>query len=175
MFDKYEKRGDYHWRQYQRGGSYTNHVDKVVAWVRPGRTLDVGAGDGLITFLLGVHGIDDNECAVRLAKQKGVQVELATAYDLHKYTGYENVVMLDVIEHLECPEKVLREIKPVLVGGGFLYITTPLALESGKFRKYHYQEWSEAGLVDFMEGNGFTCLSIETVAKYTRIYGVFRL
>ncbi len=175
VFNKYEKRGAYHWRQYQKGGSYHNHVNRVVDWVREGKTLDVGAGDGLITSLLGVHGIDDNECAVRLAKQKRVQVELVTAYDLHKYTGYENVLMLDVIEHLEYPEKVLNEIKKVLVEGGFLYITAPLVLESGELRKYHYQEWTEVELIDFMETNGFKCISIETVVKYERIYGVFEL
>ncbi|KKM07617.1 hypothetical protein LCGC14_1732180, partial [marine sediment metagenome] len=53
--------------------------------------------------------------------------------------------------------------------------TAPLVLESGELRKYHYQEWTEVALIDFMETNGFKCISIETVAKYERIYGVFEL
>jgi len=35
---------------------YKTHVDKVVSWIKEKSVLDVGAGDGLITFKLKQKG-----------------------------------------------------------------------------------------------------------------------
>jgi len=173
-FDKYENKGAYHWKQYNRHSGYRLHVKKVLSWVRKGRTLDVGAGDGLITYLLKATGIDDNEIAVGFAQKRRANVEIGSAYDLSKYTGYDNVLMLDVIEHLEEPEKALEEIKKIL-GNGRLYITTPFAKPSGVLGEHHVQEWTKDGLVLFVEQNGFKCIESNTYPRDKQIYAVFTL
>lgn len=173
VFDKYEKRGAYHWRMYRRNDTYRDHVNKVRKWVRSGKTLDVGAGDGLIAFMLKVFGIDNNPTGVDLARERGADVELGSAYDLGKYKELDNVLMLDVLEHLEYPEKALKEVQAALSSDGLLYITTPLAEEGGIPNEYHYQEWTETGLVWLLEENEFKCVSIET--EYERIYAIFKL
>lgn len=73
-FDKYKERGGgaYHWIEYEQKTVYGMHARKVKKWVNNGKTLDVGAGDGLITSLLNCEGIDNNKIAVKLAKNKGV-------------------------------------------------------------------------------------------------------
>jgi len=173
-FDKYEKNGAYHWKQYNKLTAYRLHVKKVLAWVREGKTLDVGAGDGLITYLLKATGIDDNELAVSLAVKRKASVELGSAYDLSKYTGYDNILLLDVIEHLEEPEKALEEIKKIL-GGGWLYITTPHLNESGVLSDHHVQEWTKDGLILFVEQNGFKCIESEVANNRKQIYSIFTL
>lgn len=177
-FDKYKKRGAYHWKEHKKQTIYGKHADKVKGWVRKGKTLDVGAGDGLITYLIGAEGVDDNELAVRLARERNVDVKIDSAYDL-KYLDsmFDNVLMADVIEHLEFPEKALQQVRRVLKENGYLYIVTPPAKKKGKglHDKYHYREYTPDELTLLMEKNGFELVcDIEIITSYVRMYGVFR-
>src|SRR6056297_2045858 len=93
-FNKYEKRGAYHWKEFNQNTAYRKHALIVQQWISSGRTLDIGAGDGLITSLIDAEGIDDNETAVKLAKEKGVNVILGDAYDMpYKKNIFDNVLM----------------------------------------------------------------------------------
>ena len=148
-FDKYEKKGAYHWDQYNEGTVYTEHVKKMIAWVRPGRTLDVGAGDGCITFFLDADGIENNRLAVTLAKVRKARVKLGSAYDLEG--EYDNVVLSDVLEHLQYPDLALTQIRKVLAEDGRLYVVAPPPRIGHKApRRYHYQEWNASQLCNYM-------------------------
>jgi len=171
-FDKYHTKSDYHWQQYLAGTIYTKHIAKMKSLVRKGRILDVGAGDGVLTWVLDADGIDNNEEAVRLAQVRGSNVKLGSAYELSG--TYDSVVFSDVLEHLQYPERALTEVKKVLAEDGLLYIIAPPPRHN-KPRKYHYQEWTADGLVEFMKENEFECVSIETVFAHIRVYGVFKL
>ncbi len=171
-FNKYKERGAYHWDLYGKDPIYTGHVDKVLKWVLKSRTLDVGAGDGLITYMLDVVGVDNNELAVSLAQERGANVTLGSAYDLPD-AKYHNVLMLDVLEHFEKPEIALEQVKKVLLPGGLLYIVTPP--KGDKLHDYHYQEWTFLGLMNLLSTNGFECVSLEIVNEYVRMYGIFKM
>lgn len=175
-FNKYKERGAYHWAEYEAQTIYGQHADKVKAWIRKGKTLDIGAGDGLITSLLGAEGIDDNELAVKLAKEKKADVRLGDAYNL-KYPAktFDNVLMADVIEHLEFPEKTIKEIKRILKLDGKLYVITPPKKDDGTLHdKYHYKEYTPDELKTFVEGFGFK-LDEEIIIKkeFVRMYAIF--
>lgn len=175
-FDKYRQRGAYHWKEYRKQTIYGKHANKVKDWIRKGRTLDIGAGDGLITFLIGAEGIDNNKLAVRLAKERNVNVKAGSAYDL-KYPDsvFDNVLMADVIEHLGSPKKSLSQVRRVLKEDGYLYIVTPPAKKKGLHDKYHYREYTPNELVLFMGENGFELVGdVEVVPGYHRMYVVFR-
>ena len=175
-FDKYKERGAYHWEEYKAQTAYGKHADKVKSWVRKGKTLDIGAGDGLITSLLSAEGIDDNELAVKLAEAKNVDVKIGSAYDL-KYSDsiFDNVLMADVIEHLEFPERALKQIERVLREDGYLYIVTPLANKKGLHDKYHYKEYTPSELVLFMQESRFELIgNVEVIDSFVRMYAMFR-
>ena len=174
IFNKYEKRGAYHWDEYKQGTIYRDHVNKVLEWVRKGKTLDIGAGDGLITFMLDASGIDNNELSVQLAKERGANVKYGDAYHLACDELYDNILLMDVIEHFKEPDKVLRNIQKALVPNGLLYVTIPPKKESGLHDKYHYYEWSPDGFIAFMRVNNFECIDLEVIDKYVRMYGVFK-
>lgn len=171
-FTKYHKFGAYHWKQYEQGTKYTRHADRVKEWIKERNVLDVGAGDGKITSLLGARGVDNEPEAVRLAREKGVDVVLGDGYHLpFKDNEFEAVFMGDVLEHFEFPREALREAKRVL--RTYLYLATP---EKGTNNdKFHYQEWTPPELKELVESEGFALEGeILVVPKDKRIYGKFK-
>jgi 2-polyprenyl-3-methyl-5-hydroxy-6-metoxy-1,4-benzoquinol methylase len=177
-FNKYKELGDYHWSEYKAKTIYGQHADKVAQWVGDGKNLlDIGAGDGLITSLLpGAIGIDDNEVAVSLAKEHGVNVYLMDAYHLSQFdiTMFDKVLMADVIEHFEFPEKILESVYNLLKPEGLLFITTPPKKDNGELHdKYHYKEYSPEELKEFVEKFGFKLIS-QIEQKFVRIYAKFQ-
>ena len=74
-FIKYDIGGAYHWKWYLFNfGGYRDFTNGLVDLVpAPGRLLDVGCGDGLISYLLfrlgfDVQGLDTSETAIQLAR-----------------------------------------------------------------------------------------------------------
>ncbi len=150
-FTKYEKQGGYHWAQYVRGSKYRKHANRVRDWVKEKKVLDVGAGDGVITYLLRAEGIEYEQKAVDIAQMMGVDVIKGDAYALpYKNNEFEAVVMVDVLEHFADPVAALKEARRV---APVLYITTP---ERGMVNdKFHVTEWLRDELPIFMKENGY--------------------
>ncbi len=154
-FTKYETHGAYHWKQYEKGTKYKRHADRVKAWVKEKSVLDIGAGDGLITSLMGAKGIEYEESGVKLARDRGVDVVQGDAYQLpYPDNSFDAVTMIDVLEHFEFPQKALQE--AYRVARDALYINTPPKKDDGTLTdKFHYQEWSPHGLMTLVESQGF--------------------
>lgn len=175
-FTKYEKLGSYHWNQYENLPKYKAHADRVKEWVKEKSVLDVGAGDGLITSMLGAVGIEYEAEGVRLAQEKGVNVIQGDAYKLpFEDNSFEAITMIDVLEHLEDPQKALQEARRV---APVLYVNTPPKKDDGTLTdKFHIIEWSPAGLVKIVEAEGYLLDGAVMVypkekmqyAKFTRI------
>lgn len=155
-FTKYEKFGPYHWELLKKGGRYQQHLDNIVQWVKEKNILDIGAGDGLITYHLKAKGIENNQTAVKLAKEKGADVIFGDAYALpFKDEEFESALMIDVLEHCEFPKLALKEARRVLKN--YLYVTTPPKGIKGDrlLDEFHYTEWSPEELKELVEAEGF--------------------
>lgn len=154
-FPKYAKHGAYHWHFYDRNTKYRRHADRIKAWVKEKNVLDIGAGDGKITHLLGIKGIDNEPEGVRLAQEKGANVILGDAYNLpYKDEEFESVLMADTLEHFERPLEALGEARRVLKQ--YIYISTPPKRPDGKLTdKYHYFEVTPDELVTLLGRAGF--------------------
>ncbi len=94
------------------------------------RLLDIGAAQG--TFLeearrrgFDCHGIDHCEPNVADACAKGLHVTQTAAEDLDCEDSFDVVTMLDIIEHLPDPMRVLRAAQRALKPGGELVVYTP--------------------------------------------------
>lgn len=154
QFDKYERKGAYHWDEFSHKTPYRRSVIKITNWIGPGSTLDIGAGDGVITYMLNATGVDNDPLAVQLAQKHGANVILGNAYNLpFNDNVFSNVLMADSIEHLQYSKRALNEAKRVLQIGGLLYIVTPPF--RGKIEKYHYTQYSPTGLKQLVENVGF--------------------
>jgi SAM-dependent methyltransferase len=101
-----------------------------------GRVLDVGCGGGAVAKAvkharpdLDVFGCDLSESALKIARSTpgGVDFRLATAERLPFGNGELDFVWIfDVLEHVDDPELVLREVARVLKPGGGFHIVLPL-------------------------------------------------
>jgi len=91
--------------------------------------LDVGCWDGSFSqFLRGVKyvGVDINRQALELAKQKGLDVIMASCDHLpFKDEAFDACSMIEVIEHLYSPEKTIREVYRILKDDGKFLLATP--------------------------------------------------
>ncbi len=100
---------------------------------RPGRLLDVGAGDGAFLALLErngwseVYGVEPDEMAAGVAREhRGLSVSEGALPDFPLEEGaYATITMLEVIEHLHEPLEALRALHRALQPGGRLILTTP--------------------------------------------------
>lgn len=142
--------------------SHRNRV--VTAAVRrfpPGNgpIFDVGAGNGYVSAALGQEGfptvaIEPNRAGAANAVARNVSHVvcggLPSAAFRERTAG--GLGVFDVIEHVEDDRRFLRELRPYLVNGGRLYVTTPAfpALWSenderaGHFRRYTIRTLSDA-------------------------------
>ncbi|HHU50910.1 MAG TPA: methyltransferase domain-containing protein [Firmicutes bacterium] len=155
-FDKYEKRGAYHWKEYAGRTPYRKLAETVSSFFpERGSVLDVGCGDGLISYLLHrkglkVTGIDNHPLAIKFARKntKGqIEFKLLNIYKASsrlKNRRFHYLLASEVIEHLPDPsilkKLLLRHCKRYAV------ITTPLKRQ--KKGKYHYREYTPKELVE---------------------------
>lgn len=153
-FTKYEDKGGYHIRDYIWGRKYRKHVDFIKKWVTEDKTLDIGAGDGVITYLTKSQGIDNEAEAIHIAQTVGFNVHYGDAYNLQfADNSFDACLMIDVIEHFDEPEKALAEARRV---APVLYIATPERKEGRRVRdKFHVQEWTRDEFTEFMKQNGY--------------------
>jgi 2-polyprenyl-3-methyl-5-hydroxy-6-metoxy-1,4-benzoquinol methylase len=97
--------------------------------VRPS-LLDIGAGQGALVEeaeALGYDtlGIDRCEPLARRARARGLRVECTTGEDLQGAALFDVVTMMDVIEHVPDPRRLLATARRLLKPRGRLVVYTP--------------------------------------------------
>ncbi|MCU0606090.1 MAG: class I SAM-dependent methyltransferase [Candidatus Edwardsbacteria bacterium] len=96
------------------------------------RIVDVGCGDGFYLEQLrnlgftSIEGVDPAPLFVAAAKKKGLRAAVGSVYDLAPAEAYDVALCMEVLEHLDDPERALRSIRGVLVPDGILYLTVPI-------------------------------------------------
>jgi 2-polyprenyl-3-methyl-5-hydroxy-6-metoxy-1,4-benzoquinol methylase len=175
-FSKYRTRGAYHWEQIQwhprRKNAFVaaRYEMCLELWMRENggsmrdkRILDLGCGDGVLTYLLNnkgakAHGIDVSELAIELARKK--HKEMGSNADFSVASGYstgmpesslDGLISSDVIEHVQEPDRFLAEIKRVLKPGGIGIISTPVRVTEFPLDPNHVVEWFPEGFKEIIE------------------------
>ncbi|MHB1711272.1 MAG: methyltransferase domain-containing protein, partial [Acidimicrobiales bacterium] len=102
-----------------------------VAEMAPSRILDVGCAAGWTAEALAasgntVVGVDRHEHdGVAERMSLFIQADLEDGLPPQVGTGYDVVVVADILEHLAAPERLLSELQGVLVSGGFMLVSVP--------------------------------------------------
>ena len=145
-FNKYRTRGAFHWGWYETEDWYRYLVDRCANFC-DGSTIDIGCGDGvLVSKLKDGFGIDTDEYGIRLAKEKGLNVELKSVYDVSD--SYEYLSCLNVIEHLDRPEIIKELIRGNITKGA---IITTVDYAGGTLGEDHRFEWTYDEMMDFFK------------------------
>jgi SAM-dependent methyltransferase len=140
--------------------------------------LDAGCGEGYGAALLAgvaarVVGVDRSPRALVHARARWGRDRLVfVCADLERLGAlgcrFEVVCNFQVIEHLEAPERLLRELSDHLVPGGQLILTTPNRLTSFSPNPYHVREYTGEELAALL-GPYFTTVDVRGVGGNARV------
>ena len=132
----------FHLARYRFAGRLLNKNDNV---------LDIGCGNGVGTrflkdFCSGVIGIDIDPDAVAQAGSLFEDIsdlyfytaDAENLYDFDPPYIYDVIVSIDVIEHLEHPEKLIQGVDALLEQGGVFICGTPRKQDTPSRNKGHY-------------------------------------
>lgn len=158
-------------------------VDKFVIAVG-GNVLDVGCHSGLFTDRIikkitpsGVYGIDVSPGAIKKARKRIPEghFHVTDAQQLpFRDNFFDAVFCLEVLEHVDYPDKVLSEIKRVLKKGGYGIILVPTDnllfkliwfLWNLKYKVWthtHVQSFTNTTLEDLIKKNGLKVIDSKT-------------
>lgn len=104
-----------YWRKHNQGIVFRHRA--ALNFIKKGPVLDLGCGDGLFLEMLkekGItgQGLEVSEVAVEKARARGLDVQKFDFSDSKlplNDNSFEAVVLLDVLEHMYQPEKILKE------------------------------------------------------------------
>ena len=146
-----------------------------------GKVLEVGCGAGQFISAFkreksswNCYGVDISEKAISEARKKndGVRYDLVKDDNSLPYPDnyFSAVLIFDVLEHVNSPENVLREIFRVLKPGGLFYCFVPCETDKLSFWRYlrfsfwndltrlyagHINRWSRKEWLDIFLKTGF--------------------
>jgi SAM-dependent methyltransferase len=129
---------------YFRGLWEAQKVKSFRALLGPGKKkiLDVGCGEGRFLSILKQHGdpawelmgVDFDAKAVAECRKRGFRAEAQRIEDFKPEEKFDAIIMFQLIEHVEDPREVVRQVRARLNPGGFFIIETP----NPAGRDYHW-------------------------------------
>jgi 2-polyprenyl-3-methyl-5-hydroxy-6-metoxy-1,4-benzoquinol methylase len=159
-FEKYNKRGAYHW------GNISHNPFKANSFVKQrymkcmqllknncksGKVLDVGCGDGAMTYMLfkdgyEASGVDISEKGIELAVEMHTKNNTNCIFHCEDIKNlpsqvYDGLICSDVIEHVENPQSLIEESLRVVKKGGCIVFSTPVRITEHPLDKEHLIEW----------------------------------
>lgn len=170
-FEKYRKRGAYHWRNYfgnvfKIDSFLRARYDLVISFLEKSgitptsKVLEVGCGDGALSGLIfksfgcELTGLDPSADGIQYCREMFAKFNYRGAFEISEgysfqygANSFDFVVLADVIEHLQHPELMLAEIQRVLKRGGKVIITTPIRTSEHPEDKMHVHEFYPEELI----------------------------
>lgn len=140
--------------------------------VKPKTILEAGCGEGDVTYFIAglykdakIKGFDISETVVNKAKAKCLNVKFVkdNIYKINEEDAkYELVIACEVLEHLEKPEKAIKELRRI--SSKYVLISVPreplwriMNMMRGKYisdlgnTPGHIQHWGKIGMRKFLE------------------------
>ncbi len=122
-------------RHYSPGRTWESLAASFVGFLRLGRVLDIGAGDGAVAEMIAPRAksitcIDASEKMIAAAKKRLGKIDHVRVArgDMHaldfKDASFDQVLMLNVLVHSKEPAKAIGEASRVLARGGDLVVVS---------------------------------------------------
>lgn len=129
---------------------------RPLVWYFSGRVLDIGAGIGeFLSCYPNAVGLDINAGCVAHCTGKGLASVQADACNLpFDADSFDGVLLNNVLEHIDEPDRLFREITRVLRDNGRLAIELP-GSKGFSHDKTHVRFWGKSDIVPFLRDKGF--------------------
>lgn len=140
----------------------------LASQLKAGSLLDIGCGAGHFLDLaskkgLEATGIEPNPSLIALAKKLyggsfNIQHGGANQIERMNALRYDNITMLDVLEHIQDDELLLKKLRPFLKDEGQLLILVPCYrhLYGTRDKKLgHYRRYEKSELIEKLTANGY--------------------
>lgn len=129
-----------------------------------------------------IDAFDISEKVIKEAQQKYPHIHFSAGniYEITPKTKYDLILCCEVLEHLDTPEKALKELKKV--SDGYIILSVPrepiwrcLNLLRGKYWRAfgntpgHIQHWSSNSFKRFLKENGMEIIRITNPLPWTMI------
>ena len=171
------------------GMAINNFIENLKAAISPlediNRVIDIGCGEGFVINCLDLPdmtGVDISKNALRLAKGRNRNCNLCagSVYELSfKKDSFDLAIATEVLEHLEKPEKALREIRRVTRKYCLLsvpnepYFRTMNLLRGKNPARFgndieHLQNWSSGEFVKLI-GRHFNVVEVKKPFPWTMV------
>lgn len=151
-FDKYKLLGAYHYQWYgdPNWAWYKECVDRCVEFCK-GNTVDIGCGEGLLVDKITQNGFEavgiEPDPNARQLANPDLDIRQGSVYD--GFMGdWEYLACLNVIEHLERPERIKELIDYHVTKGAIIITDKP----TGQVGRYHEHEFTKAELLELFKG-----------------------
>lgn len=174
----------------QRWGRELHYIDwqrfaKLAKYYKGGRFLDAGCFNSpLIIELKRIYpteefiGVDKSRYVLDILQERHPEVRYVVG-DINnlqfKDEHFSYVVAAEILEHLEAPEKAVKELYRVLEKGGTLAVSVPdNEIENGRVSPDHIWSFNENELRELLEKAGFRQIEItkyEDTTKHLIAYG----
>lgn len=130
---------------------------------RPGRVLDVGCGTGLMLSKLkhwAPIGLDFSPRAMTFCRRRGIEnLSIGNVVELPiQSNSLDLILALDLIEHIERDDLMIREFNRVLRPGGYLMATVPAhqsLWSDHDIALHHFRRYSYKGFRRLLRDGGF--------------------
>ena len=158
--------GEYHFAgQETIHNDFQKHADKLKSLIQEDeRILDIGCGDGYLTWYLKCEkGIDSCETGIHYAKKRKLPCEIGTIYGLEKHGKFDAVLVADVLDWCNDVDTAIKEIGKI-TNKAYISVHTEDEMMLAN-------TWQENELIDLFANYGWTCSHSEI--ERDRVYAVF--
>ena len=130
-----------------------------------GAIFDIGGGNGFVAKGIEAAGfpvalVEPGPSGARNARTRGLQTVICSTLESARFTraSLPAIGLFDVLEHVENDERFLRELKPLLVDGGAVYLTVPaypFLWSDADSTAGHYRRYRLGALKALFDQSGF--------------------
>jgi len=148
----------------------------IEPYVKNKKTLDLGCATGeyLETFSSNSEGTDFSDINISICHSKGLKVTKSDFNTILPFRdeSFEVVFCSHVLEHVDCPLNVLREINRILKKGGLLILGLPIEASLVRFFKDRYFEDHSGHIYSFSIENIKRLLNFSEFKCYKIIWDI---
>ena len=159
-------------------------LKKHVGTLKGKRMLDLGCGPGVLLEDLKkegaiISGIDIFSSAVDFCKSRGLNVKKADAIKLpFKEKNFDGVLSIDLLEHIENENRLLKEVKRILKKDSVFLMMVPafsILTSSRDKRLGHFRRYNKKNLEKQLTKSGFQVLKSSYFVFFFFPFWLFRV